>query len=239
MKIKGFQKLTLIDYPGKLACTIFLSGCNFKCGFCHNPELVLESYSQAGVLDYTEEEILNFLIKRKNHLDAVCITGGEPLISVDINFLKKIKALGYSIKIDTNGSFPEKLQELLDLNLVDFVSMDIKASKKNYSKLTGIENPNFEKIEQSIKIISKLPNHEFRTTILEEFHSLQDVGEMIDWVSSLIEEDKIQKFVFQGFKNNNKFIDSSFSKYTNTSEKYLLELKELTSHLINKIGVRV
>ncbi len=238
MRIKGLQKLTLIDYPGKIACTIFLQGCNFKCGFCHNPELVLESFIDKNK-EIDSEEILEFLKKRKKYLEAVCITGGEPLISLDIDFLNKIKDLGYLIKIDTNGCFPERLQEIINLGLVDFVSMDIKSSKENYPRLTGVLNPDFEKIEKSIKIISKLPEHEFRTTILEEFHSRKDIGDLIDWISKIVEKGKIQKFVFQGFKNNGKFIDSRFSKYTNTSEKYLLDLKELTNHLINKVEVRV
>ena len=151
MLIKGFQKTTLIDYPEKIACTIFLHGCNFRCGFCHNPELVLTSNSK----EYSQKEILDFLEKRKKYLDAVCITGGEPLATLEKNFVKKIKSLGYLIKIDTNGSFPEKLKEFLDENLVDFVSMDIKSSKEKYLFVVG-KSVDFEKIEESMKLVSDL-----------------------------------------------------------------------------------
>ncbi|HKL23166.1 MAG TPA: radical SAM protein, partial [Candidatus Nanoarchaeia archaeon] len=109
MKIKGIQKTTLIDYPGKIACTLFLFGCNFRCGFCHNPELVIKEEVQ----DIDEKEILNFLEKRKGKLEGVCITGGEPFLTLDKNFIKKIKEKGYFVKIDTNGSFPEKLKDFI------------------------------------------------------------------------------------------------------------------------------
>ncbi|RKX59006.1 MAG: anaerobic ribonucleoside-triphosphate reductase activating protein, partial [Thermodesulfobacteriota bacterium] len=132
MKIKGIQELTLIDYPGKLACTLFLYGCNFRCGFCHNPELVLAPLGN----DYTQEEILKFLEKRKGQLEGVCITGGEPLMTIDIEFLNKIKDLGYSIKLDTNGSFPELLEELIKDKLIDYIAMDVKIGKDKYNDLT-------------------------------------------------------------------------------------------------------
>ena len=109
MKIHGLQRTTLIDYPGKIACTLFLSGCNFRCSYCHNPELI----ALPKEANYSESEVLDFLEKRKKYLEGVCITGGEPLFSLDIGFVKKIKALGYFIKLDTNGSFPKKLQKLL------------------------------------------------------------------------------------------------------------------------------
>ncbi len=201
MKILGLQKTTLIDYPGKVACTIFLFGCSFRCGFCHNPELVLEAKGK----DYSPEEILEFLKKRKKYLEAVCFTGGEPLMTLEKDFVKKIKELGYLIKIDTNGSFPEKLKEFIDEDLVDFVAMDIKTSKEDYSSLVGV-NVDFKKIEKSIKMISKLENYEFRTTIIEEIHTAEKVKEMIKWVYNLIGK-KLKNYSLQGFKKSEKMIN--------------------------------
>jgi pyruvate formate lyase activating enzyme len=129
MIISGFHKFTLIDYPNKISAIIFLQGCNFRCGFCHNPELVISKSNN----NYSKEFILKFLEERKEKLDAVCITGGEPLISLDLDFLKEIKNRGYSIKIDTNGSYPDKLQSIITAELVDYVAMDIKSSFYNYN----------------------------------------------------------------------------------------------------------
>ena len=129
MKISGLQKLTLIDYPEKIACTVFLFGCNFRCGFCHNPELVLRDNPERV---YKEKEILDFLKQRKKYLDAVCISGGEPLINPDLSeLLRKIKELGFIVKLDTNGSNPEGLKELIGKKLVDYIAMDVKADRDN------------------------------------------------------------------------------------------------------------
>ena len=126
MVISGFQKMTLLDFPGKVACTIFTGGCNFRCPFCHNALLVTENFKA----DFTEDEILSFLEKRKGLLDGVCITGGEPLLQPDIaDFIRKIKEMGYAVKLDTNGSFPGKLKALVADGLIDYVAMDIKNSK--------------------------------------------------------------------------------------------------------------
>src|SRR3989338_8819499 len=130
MLIKGLQKLTLIDYPGNVACTVFLHGCNFRCGFCHNPELV-NNPSLAG-RTIPEKEVLDFLERLRGVLDGVCFTGGECLISLDKSFVRKVKEMGYFVKIDTNGSFPDKLKEFIDEKLVDFVAMDVKASPEKY-----------------------------------------------------------------------------------------------------------
>ncbi len=232
MLIQGFQKTTLIDYPEKIACTIFLHGCNFRCGFCHNPELVLTNFNK----EYSENEILEFLKKRKKYLDAVCITGGEPLMSLEKDFVKKIKALGYLVKIDTNGSFPEKLKELLDENLIDFVSMDIKSSKENYEFVVG-KKPDFEKIEQSIKLISGLENYEFRTTILENLHNKDEVKKIAEWLNQI--KNKPKRFCLQGFKKQDKLLDENFKKQKNTSEEYLNELKKIVENYFERVEVRV
>jgi len=233
MKIKGLQELTLIDYPGKLACTLFLYGCNFKCGFCHNPELVLAPVGK----DYTEKEILDFLEKRKGQLEGVCITGGEPLMTIDVNFLKKIKDLGYSIKMDTNGSFPELLEELIKKKLIDYVAMDIKSSKEKYQETTN-SDIDIKKIEKSIKIISSLLDYyEFRTTILEDLHDVKELEEMAKWINHLC-AGKAKKFVIQGFKNQGKLIEGKFKKKKDTKEGYLKDLKEILDEYFEIVEIR-
>jgi len=233
MKIAGFQKLTLIDYPEKIACTIFLYGCNFKCGFCHNPELVL--YEPEKI--YSEKEILEFLEKRKKYLEGVCICGGEPLLSLDLNFLKKIKELGYLIKIDTNGSFPKKLKEIIENKLVDFVSMDIKSNRENYEKLINTK-VDLNKIEESIKIISLLQDYEFRTTILERIHDSDEIKKIAIWLNEITGK-KPKKFCLQGFKNKGKLISEDFRDKKDTSKDFLGRLKKSVEDYFEEVEVRV
>lgn len=234
MKIKGLQHLTLIDYPGQLACTIFCFGCNFRCGFCHNPELVVKENDE----DISQKEILEFLEKRKKDLDGVCFTGGEPLLNIDIDFLVKIKEMGYKIKIDTNGSYPEVLERLIDLNLVDFVAMDIKASPENYETLTNV-NTDLEKIEKSVKLIARqIENYEFRTTVLEKYHDVIEIKKIAEWLNSIVGK-KLKKFVIQGFKNNDKFVDGFFKNYPDTSERHLRELRYEIKDYFDEIEIRV
>jgi len=232
MKICGLQKTTLIDYPGKIACTIFLYGCNFRCGFCHNPELVIEKNENI----ISEEEILDFLEKRKKYLEGVCITGGEPTLSLDKEFLRKIRNLGYLIKIDTNGSMPEKLKEIIDENLVDFVAMDVKASKENYQKITN-SGVSPEKIEESIRLISKLKNYEFRTTVIEGVHDLKEMKKIAEWINKLIGKPK--KYSLQEFKNSGKIMSEEFRNKKDTSEKFIKEIKEAIKDDFEEIEIRV
>ena len=232
MKICGLQKTTLIDYPGKIACTIFLHGCNFKCGFCYNAELVIQPAS--GI--YSEDEVLTFLKKRKDKLEAVCITGGEPLISLTEDFLKKIKDIGYLIKLDTNGSNPEKLQKFINQNLINYVAMDIKGAKEDYAKIIQTEVP-IEKIEQSIKIISNLKDYEFRTTILEEFHSVDKVKSIGEWLKKITNKTP-QKYFLQGFKNKGNFIEKKYKKEENTSEAYLNNIKNQIADNFELVDIR-
>ncbi len=156
MKIMGLQKISTIDYPGEIAATVFLHGCNFRCGFCYNPSLVLSERLQvAGRRSqdfFSEEYVLEFLSRRVGKLDAVCITGGEPLISLDFDFVKKIKDMGFKVKLDTNGSFPERLREIVDLGLVDYIAMDVKGAREDYSGIVGVD-VDLKKIEESIKIV--------------------------------------------------------------------------------------
>ena len=233
MLIKGLQKTTLIDYPGKIACTIFLFGCNFRCGYCHNPELVITPKN----FDYPENEILLFLEKQKKYLDGICITGGEPLLNIDFEFLRKIKNLGYKIKIDTNGSFPEKLKEIIEEKLVDYIAMDIKTSRENYEKAVN-SVVLLEKIEESIKIISNFPEHEFRTTVVERFHDEEEIKEIMVWLNKLTGKKNL-KYCLQGFKNSGKLLNPEFSSDKNVNEIFLQELKEICEPFCEEVVVRV
>ena len=181
MNIQGLQKLTLLDYPGKMACTIFTAGCNLRCPFCHNSRLVINPVNQS---EYSEEEIFSFLKKRSGILDGVAITGGEPLLQNDIeDFIIKIKNLGYSVKLDTNGTFPEKLRSLVEKGLVDYVAMDVKNSPELYAETVGISGYDITKIKESISfLLEGKVDYEFRTTVVREFHSvfgMNGLGEMI------------------------------------------------------------
>ena len=169
VRIGGLQKMTLLDYPGKVAATIFTSGCNFKCPFCHNKDLVFipENYDF-----FDPEEVIQYLEKRKGLLDGVCISGGEPLLQEGLkDFIRDIKKMGYLVKLDTNGCYPDKLRHLLDTGLIDYVAMDIKNTPEKYARTAGINRENFalELIEESRKIImAQAPDYEFRTTVVKE-----------------------------------------------------------------------
>ena len=163
----GIEKLSLVDFDGYISCTLFTSGCNYRCPFCHNSPLIKEQPS------LNMEEILNYLSLRKKMLDAVVITGGEPTLHKELpSVLKQIKDLGYIIKLDTNGTNPKMLKELIDKKLIDYVAMDIKASSNCYSLVTGVINPFLDNIKESINILKTSNiNFEFRTTLVKEFHS--------------------------------------------------------------------
>jgi len=232
MKLKGLQKTTLIDYPGKIACTLFLFGCNFRCGFCHNPELVLDDDSTK----IQEKEVLEFLEKRRGYLDGVCITGGEPLLTLEENFVKKIKEMGYAIKIDTNGSFPEKLKRLLEEGLIDFVAMDIKASKEKYSEVAAV-NVDVDKIEESIRIISRLNDYEFRTTILTDVHGEEEMKKISLWLNEIAGK-KPKKYALQGFKNRGKILSRVFENEKDVAEQTLQNLKEKIKDYFEVVEIR-
>lgn len=183
IKIGGLQKTTMIDFPGKVASTIFTKGCNLRCPYCHNSILVLGGDKEEEI---SEKEILKFLGKRKGVLDGVCISGGEPLIHKDIvDFIIKIKEMGYLIKLDTNGFFPEKLSEFIRGGLIDYIAMDIKSSPKNYWKAAGVNKLDLSKIDKSIEILktNEIP-FEFRTTAVKGIHSISDFTTIAKWLKS-------------------------------------------------------
>lgn len=181
MVFHGFQKMTMLDFPGYVACTVFTPGCNFRCPFCHNASLVTDINND---IVYSEDEILAFLSKRKGLLDGICISGGEPLMHDGIfDFVKKVKNIGFLVKIDTNGSYPDKLKILIDSGNIDYVAMDIKNSPEKYALTTGISNFDFSPIRESVNLLLEdKVSYEFRTTVVKEFHTPQDmvdIGELI------------------------------------------------------------
>ena len=195
MKIQGFAKMTLLDYPSKVACTVFTAGCNFRCPFCHNALLV----EDGGQENYKQEEILDFLEKRKGLLDGVCISGGEPLLQPDIEeFIFKIKEMGYSVKLDTNGSLPEKLISLVEKGLIDYVAMDVKNCIEKYSLSVGIKDFDTANIEKSIDfLLSEKVDYEFRTTVVNEHHNIQDIEDLCQRIKGA-KRYFLQKFVDSG-----------------------------------------
>ncbi len=171
----GFQKLTLLDFPGTIACTLFTKGCNFLCPFCHNAPLVNRIEETSS---FSEEEILAFLRKRQGILEGVCITGGEPLLHPElVYFIQKLKILNYKVKLDTNGSFPQRLKALVNQGLLDYVAMDIKNSFEHYAMTAGTDRICIHDIEESIDFLlnGSIP-YEFRTTVAAELHTVEDIA---------------------------------------------------------------
>jgi pyruvate formate lyase activating enzyme len=218
MKIGGFQEISLLDYPDTISAIIWTIGCNFRCPYCYNKQLVLNE-----IKNISEDKIFNFLEERKGKIEGVTITGGEPLLQKDIEiFIKKVKTLGYLVKIDTNGSFPKKLDKLINENLVDYIAMDIKAPKNKYNMLSGI-NTNIKKIEESVKIVrNKSDYYEFRTTIIPRFLEKNDIIEIAEWLRGA------KKFYLQQFKSNPPLLSNDFEKV----EPYL---KEELNDILNTI----
>lgn len=181
MHIGGLQKMTLLDYPGMVACTVFLDGCNFRCPFCHNPDLVVAPKPEPVV---SEREFFAFLSQREGFLDGVCITGGEPMLNRElVPFIKGIRDRGFLVKLDTNGSFPDRLQHLVTSRLVDYVAMDIKNSKEHYGTTIGLPSYDTKGVERSVAILMEgdVP-YEFRTTLVREFHTGEDMHAIGEWL---------------------------------------------------------
>lgn len=197
MKIVGLQKLTLLDYPGKVACTVFLGGCNFRCPYCHNSELL--DTDTPSVMD--DNALLSFLEKRKGILEGVCITGGEPTLYPELpGLLRAIRTLDYSIKLDTNGYQPSVLEELVRQGLVDYVAMDIKNSPELYAATVGRSTLDLEKLEQSIRfLLTNAVDYEFRTTVTEPFHHLESIRSMGQWLEKLSSGTRIKRLYLQPF----------------------------------------
>lgn len=215
MQINGFQKTTLLDYPGHLACTIFLGSCNYRCPFCHNASLVLHP-DQAP--DISESTIFETLNTRKNVLEGVCITGGEPTLYQDLpEFISKIKALGYDVKLDTNGSNPKMLKALLQKKLIDYVAMDIKNSKEKYALTAGVNSVDIDSISTSISLLlnGTIP-YEFRTTIVSNYHTVNDLTSIGEWIKGA------ENYYLQSFKDSGDIIQSGLNALHKEEIKELL-----------------
>ncbi|MBQ8804535.1 MAG: anaerobic ribonucleoside-triphosphate reductase activating protein [Tyzzerella sp.] len=217
MKIHGLQKTTLLDYPEKVACTVFTAGCNFRCPFCHNASLVVDIKKEAEI---TEEEFFSFLKKRQGILDGVCITGGEPLLQADIeDFIGKIKEFGYAVKLDTNGSFPKKLKALVDKGLVDYVAMDIKNCLDTYAATAGVEALDIEAIKESVAYLKEghVP-YEFRTTVVKNYHTKEGFEKVGQWIQGT------EKYFLQNFVDSGDLIGKNTMGCSEEEMKEFLEV---------------
>ena len=227
-KIHGFNKLTLLDYPGRLAATIFLGSCNFRCPFCHNAGLVLAPESEPLI---ETEEVLKVLRKRKGILDGVCVTGGEPTLDPGLTgLLTQIKELGYPVKLDTNGTRPALVRELVDAGLVDYVAMDIKNSQEKYAETAGIRHPDLESITRMVEYLkSGVVDYEFRTTVVKELHKREDIEAIGQWHSGS------RRYFLQNYKESEQVIRPVFTSY---SREQLENFQQILRKTIPQVEIR-
>lgn len=228
MNIQGFQKLTLLDFPGKMACTIFTAGCNLRCPFCHNSRLVIDPEKTS---EYSVDEILAYLKKRQGILDGVAITGGEPLLQPDIDeFIKKVRELGFAVKLDTNGTFPDRLKALVEQGLLDYVAMDVKNSPSGYSETVGIGGYDISKIQESIGfLLENKVDYEFRTTVVREFHSVFE----IDGIGKMIKGAK--RHYLQAFVDSGELIGFDLSA---VPKEEMLEMQKIMLKYVDFCEIR-
>ena len=232
MKIAGLQKMTLLDYPGKVACTVFLGGCNFRCPFCHNSQLI------AGAETLMEqEELLSFLQKRKGLLDGVCITGGEPTLQKDLpQLLESIKALGYAVKLDTNGYRPEVLKNLFVAGFVDYVAMDVKSDPAGYAETAGLPGLELSRIEESLGLLlSGVVDYELRTTLVEPLHDEQSVLGIRDWLGALGDGKKVKRYFLQPFVDRDTVL---FGDFRAPEMEKLLKYQQILRPCAEKVEIR-
>jgi pyruvate formate lyase activating enzyme len=225
--IRGLQKTSLVDYPPNIACTVFLGGCNLRCGFCYNPDIVFGRPAQIS-----EQEFFEFLEERKNLLDAVCITGGEPTLQKYLpEFTMKIKKMGFKVKLDTNGTNPDVLQNLIDNKLVDYIAMDIKGPIEDYDKICGCKTDT-ENIKKSIEQVKRLFEYEFRLTAVPMFidkDNIIKIGELL----------KGSKRIFlQQFVSSAALLDPDMQKIQPYGAEELEEMKEMLKPYFYKVEVR-
>jgi pyruvate formate lyase activating enzyme len=228
LKIAGLQKLTLLDFPERVACTVFTAGCNFRCPFCHNAELVL---GHIGEEFMTEEEFFEFLSKRQGILDGVAITGGEPLLQPGIDsFLERIKELGFQTKLDHNGSRPEILRDLIDRKLVDYVAVDIKNSKEKYPLTAGCSWAFLKNVEETVELLKegRVP-YEFRTTVVKELHEKEDFESIGEWIKGA------DKYFLQQFEDSGELIEEGWSA---ASKEEMQEFLETVKPYVKSVALR-
>ena len=230
MQFSGFQKLTLLDYPEKTACTLFTAGCNFRCPFCHNAALVTHIDNENY---FTEEYVLEYLKKRAGVLDGVCITGGEPLMHKELpDFIAKVKELGYKVKLDTNGSYPDRLATLIDGGLIDYVAMDIKNCREKYIETADCSPEYLQKIEQSIELLKqKKIDFEFRTTVVKEFHTVDDIKKIAEWINGA------DKYFLQNFIDSGDLIQKNLSAVNPETLELMRSFAQDTIPKVEKRGI--
>ncbi|MDP3918649.1 MAG: anaerobic ribonucleoside-triphosphate reductase activating protein [Nanoarchaeota archaeon] len=225
--IRGFQPFSLIDYPGQVSAIIFLGGCNLRCQFCHNPELVLTPGKGEAE---AEENILSFLDQRKGKLDGVVITGGEPCLTEElVEFIQKIKEKGFLVKLDTNGTNPSLLEKCL--KYVDYVAMDIKSSLDRYDEVCGVVVDK-EKLKRSVELIKNFENYEFRTTVVRKFFSQKELEEICNWLQGS------KKYCLQQFVKKNPIINESLKSEIIYTKEELNKFKEYAEKYFDKVEIR-
>ena len=231
--ISGLQKMTLLDFPGKVACTVFLHGCNYRCPFCHNSELL------GGVAEefMTEEDFFKFLKSRQGLLEGVAVSGGEPTLYKDLPaFLEKIKALGFAVKLDTNGSRPAVLKEVAEKGLVDYVAVDAKNSPACYPATVGVEKLDMAALEESLRFLLTDPvDYELRTTLVEPLHTAESVRRMGQWLASLVPGKKPKQLFLQSFVDRDTV---AFSGLCAPGEDKVEAYAEILAPYVEKVTIR-
>lgn len=238
MKIHGLNKLTLLDYPGHMACLIFTGACNYRCPFCHNASLVLNPNSQPAI---SEEEIFAFLQSRKGILEGVCISGGEPTLQADLpEFIRKIRTMGFHVKLDTNGSRPGILKALLEEGLLDYVSMDIKNALKKYlstigipESVSGFNNLITDSVRQSAELLmqSSIP-YEFRTTVVKELHSEEDLLSIGKWLNGA------NAYYLQSFRDSETLVGASLGQFHAYEPEQMRAFRDMLKPYFETVEVR-
>lgn len=228
MNVQGLQKLTLLDFPGHTACTVFTGGCNMRCPFCHNSPLVLEPDASSP---FTEQDVFDLLKKRKGILDGVAVTGGEPLLQRDLaRFLARVKDEGFLVKLDTNGSFPDRLAELLDAGLVDYVAVDIKNSREKYPLTCGVKNFNVSSVEKTVGLLMRgTVGYEFRTTVVKGYHGTEDIRAIAEWIAGA------DKYFLQAFKDSGAVLSDGCEA---CDEKLMYEMRDAAAPFVGLCEIR-
>lgn len=228
MEIFGLEKMSLVDYDGLVAATLFTGSCNFKCGFCHNAALVIDYKTLPPI---PETEILDYLNKRRGILDGVCVSGGEPTLQKDLpEFIEKIKKLGYKVKLDTNGTNPEMIKTLFASGLIDYVAMDIKNDRENYAKIIGFDKFDTIKVEKSVDfLMCGGYDYEFRTTLINEYHKADNIKAIGEWIKGA------KKYFLQKFKGGDHCIAQNLNP---VDDKTALSFIEILKETIPNVKLR-
>lgn len=231
--ISGIQKMTLLDFPGKVACTVFLHYCNYRCPFCHNSELLEGKVAPL----MTEEEFFKFLASRQGLLDGVCVSGGEPTLTPGLgDFLRRIKEMGFAVKLDTNGSNPHILKQLVAEGLVDYVAMDVKNSPARYPETVGIALKNMDALEESLRFLidGDLP-YELRTTLVAQLHDEASIAEMARWLAALVPGKKPEKFSLQSFVDRDTV---KFAGLSAPTEDTITRFADILSQYVGEVTIK-